>query len=104
VRDELSVEWNRLSGMKNFQQRGYAFEAFIAAVLQREHFSVEKHVSRANRRQVDIFASRGDRHYLIETKWRSKKTGIPEVDNLLTRLQTAPPSVTGLLVSKSGFS
>ena len=102
--NELEREWLRLLRSETPKQRGYEFEAFIESLLRREHFNVEKKPVRANGRQVDLFASRGTAHYLFETKWKNKAANIDDIDNLLTRLSTAAPTVVGVLVSHTGFA
>lgn len=100
VNDELG----QLRAMTDPHERGYSFQEYIARLLSREHFDVERRVRTANRRNVDLFASRGDLHLLVEAKWHARESGIPDVDGLLKRLETAPPNVVGLLVSEPGFT
>lgn len=100
VYDELS----QLGAMTDAHERGYAFQDYIANVLSREHFSVERRVQTANRRSVDLFASHGDLRLLVEAKWHARRSGLPDVDDLLRRLETASPQVVGLLVSEPGFT
>jgi len=85
-------------------QRGYDFQRFVARLLQTEHFRVEPKATPAKPRQVDLFASRGDEAYLIETKWRSDPANIDDVDSLFTRLDAVPNSVIGILISYEGFT
>jgi Holliday junction resolvase len=64
--------------MTGTQERGYAFESYVAELFRREQFAVLSRPSAANRRQVDLFASRGDERYLVEVKWRaSRRSGSP---------------------------
>lgn len=98
----LEEEWANLKAETDSARRGHQFEAFVAALLRTEHFDIERDL-RANRRQVDLFASRGDLHLLVEVKWTQGRTGLPDIDSLFTRLETAAPSVVGVLVSWSGF-
>ena len=93
-----------LAEMTDTQERGYAFERHVADLLRREQFEVVTRAGRANGRQVDLFASRGDRHFLVETKWRKAKVGTPEVDDLRRRLERGVPNVVGVLISWSGFA
>ena len=98
--------------MPNAQERGYAFEHYVAHVLRRDHFAVVNRPGAANRRQVDLFATRGSDHYLLEVKWHKGlevkwhkgKVGTPEVDELLRRLERGVPNIVGVLVSANGFS
>lgn len=90
--------------MPRAQDRGYAFESYVAELLRREQFAVVSRPSAANRRQVDLFASRGDEHYLVEVKWHKSKVGIPAVDDVLRRLERGAPNLVGVLVSANGFT
>jgi hypothetical protein len=90
--------------MPNAQERGYAFENYVADLLRRDHFAVVNRPGPANRPQVDLFATRGSDHYLLEVKWHKGKVGMPEVDELLRRLQRGAPNIVGVLVSANGFS
>lgn len=100
----MDLTYASLAKMGNAQQRGYAFQEYVAGLLRREHFQIEGRPTAANRRQVDLFASRGDRHLLIETKWRKAPVGLPDVDDLVKRLEATTPGVVGVLISATGFS
>jgi hypothetical protein len=100
----LLREYERLRDHTSPQRRGYDLQALVGSVLGRSHFKVETKPRAARPRQVDLFASRGDTVYLIETKWRKDKADIDDVDSLYTRLEAVPPHVTGLLVSHAGFT
>lgn len=100
----LLQEYERLRDHPNPQQRGYDFERLVASILGRNHFEVELNPGAARPRQVDLIATRGDDIYLIETKWQQDKANIDDVDSLYTRLDSVPPSVTGLFVSHAGFT
>lgn len=100
----LCLEYHRIQANTNAQQRGYDFQELVSRLLGRYHFTVETKPRVAQPRQVDLFASRADAVYLIETKWRRDKANIADVDSLYTRLQTVPAGVVGLLVSHAGFT
>ncbi len=93
-----------LAAMSNAQERGYAFERYVAELLRQEQFAVSQRPKAASRRQVDLFASRGSEHYLIETKWRKSAVGLTEVDDLVQRLRRGTPNVIGVLISANGFA
>jgi hypothetical protein len=100
----LLREYERLRDRTSSQRRGYDLQALVGSMLGRAHFKVETKARAARPRQVDLFASRGETVYLIETKWRKDKADIDDVDSLYTRLEAVPPQVTGLLVSHAGFA
>jgi len=102
--DPLLREYERLRDSVRPQRRGYEFQALVGQILGRAHFKVETKPRAATPRQVDLFASRGDTVYLIETKWRRDKADIDDIDSLYARLDAVPPHVTGLLVSHAGFT
>jgi len=67
---DVPLTYQELAAMTNAQLRGYAFQNYVAELLRRGQFQVVTRPAAANRRQVDLFASRGNEHFLIETKWR----------------------------------
>jgi Holliday junction resolvase len=97
-------ELRRLKELDNYQRRGYEFEEFVASLFRRRHFKVIRNPGTAKPRQTDLLAKRGDESYLIETKWRSSKVDIDDIDSLFARLEATPASVVGLMVSFSGFT
>jgi hypothetical protein len=100
----LAQKLSQLRGERNAAIRGSGLELFIADLFGHEHFRVDRENLSSNGRQVDLFLTRGQLKLLVETKWTKRAATIDEVDQLLTRLQGAPPNVVGLLVSMSGFS
>jgi hypothetical protein len=102
--DGVITTYTDLETMPNAQERGYAFEHYVADLLRRDHFAVVNRPGAANRRQVDLFATRGSDHYLLEVKWHKGKVGTPEIDELLRRLERGVPNIVGVLVSANGFS
>lgn len=95
----LLREYRRIRADADAQRRGYDLQALVSSLLGRYHFRAETKARAARPRQVDLFASRGDIVYLIETKWRRNKADIDDIDSLFTRLQAVPPRVVGLLVA-----
>jgi hypothetical protein len=85
-------------------KRGFDFESFVGRMFHAKNFRVEKKARTAKPRQVDLFATRGNEVYLIETKWRKDSANINDVDALFTRLEAVQSSVTGILVSYAGFT
>jgi hypothetical protein len=100
----LAQKFSQLKGERNAAARGSGLELFIADLFGHEHFRVDRENLSSNGRQVDLFLTRGQLRLLVETKWTKRPATIEEVDQLLARLQGAPPNVVGLLVSMSGFS
>jgi hypothetical protein len=100
----LAQKLARLNEDRNAATRGAGLELLVADLFGHEHFRVERENLSSNGRQVDLFLTRGQLRLLVETKWTKRKATIEEVDQLLTRLEGAPPNVVGLLVSMSGFS
>jgi hypothetical protein len=100
----LLREYERLRDSTNPQRRGYELQALVARILGNSHFKVETKPRSARPRQTDLFASRGDTIYLIETKWRGKKADVDDIDSLYARLDAVPAHVIGLLVSYAGFT
>jgi Holliday junction resolvase len=97
-------ELRRLEDLKQYQKRGYEFEHFIANLFRHRYFRVTSNPRTAKPRQTDLLATRGDESYIIEVKWRASKTDIADVDSLFTRLEAAPASAAGLMVSFKGFT
>lgn len=100
----LASELERLKRHGNPRQRGYEFQSFVASLFRREHFRVQPGPRSAAPRQVDLLVTRGDETYLIETKWRKDPANVADIDALFTRLEAVSPSVTGIMLSYSGFS
>ena len=100
----LLSEYQRLRAQTNAQRRGYELQALVGSMLGQRHFKVETKSKAARPRQVDLFATRGDTVYLIETKWRKDKANSDDIDSLYTRLEAVPSHVTGLMVSHEGFT
>lgn len=97
-------EYERIREEPNAQKRGYDLQGLVGRILGNFHFTVEPKAHAASPRQIDLFASRADSVYLIETKWRRDPANINDIDSLYTRLEAVPPKVIGLLVSHSGFT
>lgn len=72
----LPREFEALKQQTDAHRRGYDFQPFVGRILQAQHFRVEKKSRAATPRQVDLFATRGDEVYLIETKWRKTPAAI----------------------------
>jgi len=100
----LLREYEQLRNSTNPQKRGYDLQGLVGRILGSYHFKVETKAGAASPRQVDLFATRGDTIYLIETKWRQDKANVNDVDSLYKRLEKVAPNVTGLLVSHAGFT
>jgi Restriction endonuclease len=100
----LASDFEQLQQLPDSQDRGYRFQEFVAALFQREHFTVERNPGSAKPRQVDLLALRGSEAYVIETKWRKKPANIDDVDSLFTRLDAVPGSTHGVLISYQGFT
>lgn len=103
-RNPFVRELRRLKGLDNYQRRGYDFQDFVGSLFKQSHFSVVPSPGTAKPRQTDLLATRGDDAYLIETKWRSSKANIDDIESLFSRLGAAPAAVVGLMASFSGFT
>jgi hypothetical protein len=100
----LPKEFESLKQRTDAHRRGFDFQPFIGKIFQAQHFRVEKKARAAKPRQVDLFATRGDEVYLIETKWRKDPANSNDIDSLYSRLDVVPSSVVGILVSYPGFT
>jgi hypothetical protein len=100
----LPKEFEALKQAHNAQKRGYAFQPFVGKLFQAQHFRVEPKSRAAKPRQIDLFATRGDEVYLIETKWRKDPANSADIGALYERLNDVPSSVVGILVSYAGFT
>ena len=97
-------ELRRLEKLDNYQKRGYEFQDFVGSLFKLRHFQVTSSPGTAKPRQTDLLATRGADSYIIETKWRSSKADINDIDSLFARLGAAPGAVVGLMVSHAGFT
>jgi hypothetical protein len=104
MKPSLAAAFEALRQSDSPQRRGYQLQDLVGDVLKTEHFRVERRSRVAAPRQVDLFATRGPESFLIETKWRKKPADVADVDALYTRLDAAPSSVVGVLVSVEGFT
>jgi hypothetical protein len=100
----LVREFRRLKALRSPHRRGYDFQDFVGSLFKQQHFSVVPSAGTARPRQTDLLATRGDETYLIETKWRTSKADINDVESLFNRLDSSPPAVIGLLISYAGFT
>lgn len=76
----------------------------MAEIFVRAGFDVVVDPEAAAPRQSDIYASDQRDDYLIEAKWRSKRIGSPEIDEMRSRLSRQPSRVVGVLVTMSGIA
>jgi len=97
-------ELRRLEKLDNYQKRGYEFQDFVGSLFKLRHFQVTSSPRTAKPRQTDLLATRGADSHIIETKWRSSKADINDIDSLFARLAAAPGAVVGLMVSHAGFT
>jgi hypothetical protein len=97
-------ELRRLEKLDNYQKRGYEFQDFVGSLFKLRHFQVTSSPGTAKPRQTDLLATRGADSYIIETKWRSSKADINDIDSLFARLAAAPSAVVGIMVSHAGFT
>lgn len=99
----LIREFRALRGSANTRRRGPALEQLVRRLFQQAHFNVAFDPAAAAPRQTDLVATYGNASYLIETKWRQKRAGVAEVDEVRTRLRETHASMIGVLISVSGF-
>jgi hypothetical protein len=106
VRDRRSLgdRLEQLKAVGNPKARGDEFEPFVASVFRRSHFTVTQSPGLAPETQIDMIATRHDESYLIETKWRSRPIGRPDIVMFLERLSNAPSNMTGLFIAYPGFT
>jgi Holliday junction resolvase len=97
-------ELRRLKELNNHHGRGYEFQEFVANLFRYRHFKVTSNPGTARPRQTDLLATRGEDIYIIEVKWRITKANIDDIDSLFSRLEAAPSSAVGLMVSFPGFT
>src|SRR5690242_10976183 len=97
-------EFRRLKELNDHHGRGYEFQEFIANLFRYRHFKVTSNPGTARPRQTDLLAQRGEDVYVIEVKWRIDKANIDDIDSLFSRLEAAPHSAVGLMVSFPGFT
>jgi sRNA-binding regulator protein Hfq len=100
----LPNEFESLKNRTDAHRRGFDFQPFVGRIFQAQHFRVEKRARAAKPRQIDLFATRGDEVYLIETKWRQDPANSNDIGALYSRLEDVPSSVVGILVSYAGFT
>jgi len=97
-------EYRRLEDLVNPHQRGFAFQVLLERVFRAAQFKVVPNPGAARPRQSDLLAIRGGQMYLIEAKWQRKSIDVSVIDSLITRMQSMPGSVVGVLVSRSDFA
>lgn len=84
--------------------RGRLLEDVIASLLRRAHFEVQINPGAAAPRQTDVIARYGFDVFVIEAKWRKRRAGLPDLDELRSRLRRAAGNPVGVLVSQGGFA
>lgn len=100
----LHSEFRRLRDEVAPHPRGPLFERLVGRMFSAAKFEVRHHPAVASPRQTDLFVEYDDEQYLVEVKWEDTPAGVPEVDELLTRLRETHPSLVGVLISVRGFT
>lgn len=97
----------RLEGQKGDEWwrslKGYALEEELEKMLKSRGFETSL-TSRSNDGGVDIFATVGNRKYLIQCKGWSSKVGVPAVRELAGVVTSYDCEVTGVVVGTNGFT
>ena len=93
--ERLNLQLKTLSEMTDARQRGVELESLLTAMFSSEQFIVHRNTISAGGFQVDLVASRGSLTVLIEAKWRTRKAGPGDVNDLLDRLESTPSAVAG---------
>jgi restriction endonuclease len=97
-------EYRRLKDSTNPHQRGFAFQLLLERVFRAAQFKVVPNPRAARPRQSDLIAMRGGQTYLVEAKWQRKPIDVSVIDSLITRIDSMPGPVVGVLVSHSEFA
>jgi len=100
----LSEEFEELLLVEDPQQRGYRLESLVAKLFRKGHFDVDVNPAAAKPRQTDLVVRDAQSVFLIETRWRGKRAGSADVDDLHARLRRTPLRVEGILISVEGFA
>lgn len=94
-------EYKRITNLEP-QPRGYAFQKFIAEILESDGWDVEISV-KTSYEEMDIFISEDDKHYLIEAKWKGNAIGPTDLYPLEAKINKRE-GVRGVFMSMSGFT
>ena len=101
---DLDARLDAISQLQNPATRGRELESFVADVFRQSHFKVTLNSGAARPRQTDVLATRANKTYLIECKYRSSRADIDDLDSLRSRLRRTDGSVVGVLLSMPGFT
>jgi hypothetical protein len=93
----------RIHQIRNSQTRAYDFEDFLADLFRSSGFDVFKNPPTARPRQTDLMAIRDEKCFLIEAKWVKAKIGVPEIDEIRSRLRRTTQGVVGCIFSMSDY-
>jgi hypothetical protein len=86
------------------QARGRAIEAVVARCFQAAKFTVQTDAGAAAPCQTDLIARYGDRTFLVECKWRARRSDPDDLANLRDRLARPAGHPVGVLVTKAGVT
>ena len=104
LNSNLATEFNKLFDENNPHKRGTDFQRLLLRLLAQHGFDVWPNARSATPRQTDMVARKQERHFLIETKWMSKKIHSPEIDDLRSRLIRTPHDFVGCIFSMSDYA
>ena len=93
------------NGSTSRQARGYKFETLVYSLFETSKVPVIKSFTR-NRggEQIDGAIQLVDWYYLVECRWRAKKTSPREVDAFHTKVGRSGHQTMGLFISVNGWS
>ncbi len=94
--------WN---GSTSPQTRGYRFEQITNSLFKTFNISVRESFTRnAGGEQIDGAFELDNWYYLVECRWRAKKTSREEVDPFLSKVRRSSPQTMGVFISVNGWS
>jgi hypothetical protein len=101
--DALQQSFLRLHAALDAQERGRAFEGFLATLFAL--FDMEPRLSYSlEREQVDGSLSFDTDDYIVEARWRKEPTSREDSDVFASKVRRKGKNALGLFISVNGFS
>ncbi len=101
--EKLGQKLNELISKQGTQEGGYAFEKWFYKFVTYSEIPARPSY-KTDGRQVDGSLTLDGTTFLIETKFTNDKSGAPDIDIFMSRIETKADNTMGIFVSMAGFS
>jgi len=108
--EELYSEFKDLKSLKykgvgiDEKERGFKFEALLADLLKYSKINVTGSFRKVGDEQIDAALMFNSWHYLLECKWKAKRSDTRDVDPLSMKVMRSGMQTGGIFISINGWS